>query len=833
VNAFQRFAEEFAIYGYPVLFFGVLLENAGIPVPGETAVLVAGFLASPAGGGHFQIVWVIGLTVLAAVFGDNMGFWLGHRWARPRIQRGQRFLFLTPKALALAEGYFQRYGTWTIFFARFITGLRVVGALAAGTAGMSWPHFLVANAGGAFAWAVTMSLLGYFFGHSWELLHKWLGRGGFILLGCVIVLVGLPYLWRRLRQFPSGFWDRLARAQVWHGILVAVLEVICIAVLIRLAKGDRATRTDEWVAERVAEWATSAPLLGHLALAGRVLGTLPVVIGVALLAGSLLWRRGRDWREIGGLVWTLLASEGVGLLLLLLLRRLDAEPARAFALPLFGFPGLVPLRALAVFGMAGRLAARPRPQWAGLAYGMAALGTLLAGYSVLWLAEQKFTEVLLEYAAGGVILFAGIWWLEGYGPGLRALPGAPSGHPPVADHAGDVAPPGSPRADPVRCPTPGAPYNSSDPSPQAGVARSVEYARSARMAEKVVIIGSGPAGWTAAIYAARANLKPLVLEGALTEENRLKGTLPLGQLNLTTEVENYPGTPAGDSREYLRTALPTDRQPYWVVENLAQPSHGINGPELMELMRQQALNFGTRIVTDDIVGVDLQRHPFVLTPLDGQPVESLAVIIATGARANYLGLPSEERYKNRGVSACAVCDGALPRFRDKPLVVVGGGDSAVEESTYLSKYASQVYLVHRRDQLRASKIMQQRVFDNPKISPRWNRTLVEVLGNEREGVTGARLHSTVEDQTEEVACGGVFLAIGHTPNTDFLKGQVDLDPAGYVRWTTPQRTYTSVEGVFAAGDVADSYYRQAVTAAGTGCMAALDSERWLASRGWL
>src|SRR5262245_25297816 len=222
------------------------------------------------------------------------------------------------------------------------------------------------------------------------------------------------------------------------------------------------------------------------------------------------------------------------------------------------------------------------------------------------------------------------------------------------------------------------------------------------MAEKVVIIGSGPAGWTAAIYAARANLQPLVFEGAATEENRIKGTLPLGQLALTTEVENYPGLPEGDSREYLRTALPPDRQPYWVQANKPQPSHGINGPEMMELMRQQAVNFGTRIVTDDIVKVDFKRHPFVLTSLEGQTVEALAVIIATGARANYLGLPSEDRFKNNGVSACAVCDGALPRFRNRPVAVVGGGDSAVEEATYLTKFASTVYLVHRRDQLRAS-----------------------------------------------------------------------------------------------------------------------------------
>jgi thioredoxin reductase (NADPH) len=348
--------------------------------------------------------------------------------------------------------------------------------------------------------------------------------------------------------------------------------------------------------------------------------------------------------------------------------------------------------------------------------------------------------------------------------------------------------------------------------------------------EKVVIMGSGPAGWTAAIYAARANLQPLVFEGAKTQENYVKGTLPLGQLALTTEVENYPGLPAGRSREYLSSALPPDRQPYWVQDNKPQESHGINGPELMELMRQQAVNFGTRIVTDDIVQVDFQAHPFRLTSLEGQTVETLTVIVATGARANYLGLPSEDRFKNNGVSACAVCDGALPRFRNKPLVVVGGGDSAVEEGTYLTKFAREVYLVHRRDQLRASQIMQQRALSNTKITPKWNRVLEEVLGTDKDGVTGVRLRSTVGDQKEELACSGVFLAIGHTPNTDFLKGQLKLDDKGYILWTTPQRTYTSVEGVFAAGDVADSYYKQAVTAAGTGCMAALDAERWLAER---
>jgi thioredoxin reductase (NADPH) len=350
------------------------------------------------------------------------------------------------------------------------------------------------------------------------------------------------------------------------------------------------------------------------------------------------------------------------------------------------------------------------------------------------------------------------------------------------------------------------------------------------MPEQVVIIGSGPAGWAAAIYAARANLRPLVYEGAVTEDNRVKGTLPLGQLALTTEVENYPGLPAGDSREYLRTALPANRQPYWVQAELPQPSHGIYGPEIMELIRQQAVNFGTRILTDDIVHIDLRRHPFVLTALGGQTVEALAVIVATGARANYLWLPSEDRFKNRGVSACGVCDGPLPRFRGRLLVVVGGGDSAVEEAIFLSRYASRVYVVHRRDQLRASKIMQQRAFDNPKITLMWNRVLDEVLGSDRDGVSGVRLKSTTDGRTEELACAGVFLSIGHTPNTDFLGGQMELDDKGYIRWTTPHRTSTSVEGVFAAGDVADSHYRQAVTAAGTGCMAALDAEHWLATR---
>jgi len=343
--------------------------------------------------------------------------------------------------------------------------------------------------------------------------------------------------------------------------------------------------------------------------------------------------------------------------------------------------------------------------------------------------------------------------------------------------------------------------------------------------ENVVIIGSGPAGWSAAIYAARAELRPLVFEGAITEENRIAGTLPLGQLNLTTEVENYAGFPAGNLESYLDHAIAPE-----VRQMMAPHSrHGISGPELMELMRQQAKNFGTRIVTDDIASVDLSRRPFRLQPSQGEAIEARTVIVATGARANYLGLPSEEAFKNRGVSACAVCDGALPRFRNKQLIVVGGGDSAVEEASYLTKFASRVFLVHRRDRLRASKIMAQRAEENPKIEIVWNHSLGEVLGSDSHGVTGVRLDSTVDKQTRQLDATGVFLAIGHTPNTAFLDGQLQLTDKKYVVLTTPFRTNTSVPGVFAAGDVADDYYRQAITSAGSGCMAALDAERFLAA----
>jgi thioredoxin reductase (NADPH) len=350
------------------------------------------------------------------------------------------------------------------------------------------------------------------------------------------------------------------------------------------------------------------------------------------------------------------------------------------------------------------------------------------------------------------------------------------------------------------------------------------------MPEHVIIIGSGPAGFSSAIYAARANLHPLLFEGAETEENRQAGTLPLGQLALTTEVENYPGFPAGRLDTFLRSAIDRQRLETY-LEPLLEHPHAVTGPELMNLMRQQAINFGTRVVTDDVVEVDLSRRPFLVRTLGGAEHETHTLIVATGARANYLGLPSEERFKNRGVSACAVCDGALPRFRQKPLVVVGGGDSAVEEATYLSKYASVVHMVLRRNVFRASKIMQQRALSNPKIQVHYFREVEEVLGNDQQGVTGVRLRNTQDGTTEELEAAGLFLAIGHTPNTAFLKGQLALTEKGYIRYTTPWRTYTSVEGVFAAGDVADEYYRQAVTSAGTGCMAALDAERYLAARG--
>ncbi|HVT88747.1 MAG TPA: thioredoxin-disulfide reductase [Tepidisphaeraceae bacterium] len=320
------------------------------------------------------------------------------------------------------------------------------------------------------------------------------------------------------------------------------------------------------------------------------------------------------------------------------------------------------------------------------------------------------------------------------------------------------------------------------------------------MPEKVIIIGSGPAGWTAAIYAARANLSPLVYEGAISEDNRLRGTLPLGQLNATTEVENFPGFP-----------------------------EGVHGPDLMVRMRQQAERYGTRIITEDIVSLDLKKRPFVLMDSAGTRLEAQTLIIATGASANYLNVPGEDQFKNHGVSACAVCDGALPRFRDRALVVVGGGDSAAEEGNYLTKFASAIHLVHRRDQLRASKVMAERLLGNPKVKPVWNSVVEEVLGDPHTGLTGVRVRNVNTGETRTLDASGMFVAIGHTPNTKFLAGQIQTDAKGFIVLKDPFRTTTSVDGVFAAGDVADPTYKQAITAAGMGCKAALDAERWLAA----
>lgn len=304
------------------------------------------------------------------------------------------------------------------------------------------------------------------------------------------------------------------------------------------------------------------------------------------------------------------------------------------------------------------------------------------------------------------------------------------------------------------------------------------------MTEKVMIIGSGPAGLTSAIYAARAGLEPLMIEGMEAG----------GQLMLTTDVENYPGFP-----------------------------DGVMGPEMMELFRKQAERFGTRILRSDVSKVDFSQRPFKIWVGD-EVHEAEAVIISTGASARWLGVPGEEKLRGHGVSACATCDGFF--FRDSEIVVVGGGDSALEEALFLTKFASKVTIIHRRDEFRASKIMADRALSHDKIEVRWNSVVEEVLGED--AVTGVLLRDVVTDKTEELAVEGAFIAIGHTPNTSVFEGQLSLNQMGYLE--TFENTSTSVAGVFGAGDVVDFTYRQAITAAGMGCEAALDAERWLDSQ---
>lgn len=307
------------------------------------------------------------------------------------------------------------------------------------------------------------------------------------------------------------------------------------------------------------------------------------------------------------------------------------------------------------------------------------------------------------------------------------------------------------------------------------------------MSRHVVVIGSGPAGYTAALYAARANLKPKVYAGSVKHG---------GQLMLTTEVENFPGFP-----------------------------EGIQGPELMENFQKQAARFDAEILFQDVVSVDFSQRPFVVRT-DEEEERADTVIIATGATARMLGLPSEQQLLGHGVSTCATCDGFF--FRGKEIAVVGGGDSALEEANFLTRFATKVYLIHRRDQLRGSKIMQDKALANPKIQPIWNSTVEEVLGVEQRAVTGVRLRDVNTQAIREQPLSAVFVAIGHVPNTELFRGQLDLHDNGYLK--THSGTRTSVEGVFACGDVQDFTYRQAVTAAGSGCMAAIDAERWLESQ---
>jgi len=305
--------------------------------------------------------------------------------------------------------------------------------------------------------------------------------------------------------------------------------------------------------------------------------------------------------------------------------------------------------------------------------------------------------------------------------------------------------------------------------------------------EQVTIIGTGCAGLTAALYTARANLKPLVLTG----------TMPGGLLTTTSIVENFPGWP-----------------------------EGIDGFELMQKIQKQAERFGARVEFGTVEKVDLSERPFKLT-VDGKIVESRTLIIATGAGHRHLGLENEAKLENKGVTYCATCDGALPMFRDQPLVVVGGGDSACEEATYLTRFGSRIYLIHRRDQLRASKIMAERTLANEKIEPVWDSVVTDILGAEEGRVTGVKIRNVKTDEEKTIDCAGVFIAIGHVPNTQLFKGVIDMDEAGYIK--RAEGSKTNVEGVYVAGDCSDKVYRQAITAAGMGCQAAIDAERYLAS----
>ena len=322
--------------------------------------------------------------------------------------------------------------------------------------------------------------------------------------------------------------------------------------------------------------------------------------------------------------------------------------------------------------------------------------------------------------------------------------------------------------------------------------------------ENLAIIGSGPAGWTAALYAARANLDPVLFEGLPKQDGAY--LLPGGQLMLTTDVENFPGYP-----------------------------EGVQGPQMMQDFRQQAVRFDTRVEARDVATCDFGRRPFALETRDASgavhTVRAHAVIIATGATANWMGLENEQRLARSGggVSACAVCDGALPIFRDQELVVVGGGDSAMEETSYLAKFASKVYVIHRRDELRASKVMQKRVLENPKCEVVWDSVVTDVMDVEKKEVTGVKVQNVKTQKESILSCQGAFIAIGHSPNTRFFNGKLDVDDAGYIQVKHPT-TATNVPGIFACGDCVDHRYRQAISAAGTGCSAAIDAERYLAER---